>query len=121
MGVGSRHWGAHFPRSTKIRPLDRLRKPKLSWYTDYNGKKVPWHARPVPKLFLTVETSSFEDGHVSWYSGRNISLTRVGRIGLAVLFKIPHCQLNRLDSGHRVTEGGFSAQHGLTQTRYASL
>jgi len=63
---------------------------KLSWYTDYNGKKVPCGthrgARAVPEggNFL------FEDGHSAWWTARTISLGATsGGSGWQCYFKIP--------------------------------
>ncbi len=64
---------------------------RLSWVTDYNGKKVPTavHRRaggaPDGGNFL------FEDGHVSWYSGKRVDLgAGGGSIGTwECFFKIP--------------------------------
>jgi prepilin-type N-terminal cleavage/methylation domain-containing protein len=67
-----------------------LMDPKLSWYCDYNGKKIPCgthrgiKARPDGGNFL------FEDGHVAWWTARTISLGATsGGSGWQCYFKIP--------------------------------
>ena len=92
MGVGT-NTGAPvlIDKNQAIGPAaEALTDPKLSWYTDYNGKKVPCGTHRGSKAVPDGGNFLFEDGHVSWYSGRNISLgASSGGSGWQCYFKIP--------------------------------
>lgn len=64
--------------------------PKLTWYCDYNGKKVPCGTHRGTRAMPNGGNFLFEDGHVSWFSARNISLgASSGGSGWQCYFKIP--------------------------------
>lgn len=61
---------------------------KLTWTTDYNGKKVPTAVHRKQNLAPEGGNFTFEDGHVSWYPGQQVSLgSDYG--GWQCFFKIP--------------------------------
>lgn len=62
--------------------------PRLSWTTDYNGKKVLTAVHRLEKGAPEGGNFTFEDGHVEWYQGRRVSLgSDYG--GWQLFFKIP--------------------------------
>ncbi len=61
---------------------------KLTWTTDYNGKKVPTAVHRGGRGTPDGGNFGFEDGHVEWYPGRKVSLgSDYG--GWQCFFKIP--------------------------------
>jgi len=51
-----------------------LLDPTLSWYCDYNGKKIPCGTHRGTKAVPDGGNFLFEDGHVAWWTARNITL-----------------------------------------------
>ena len=47
---------------------------RLTWYTDYNGKKVPTAVHRIARGAPAGGNFLFEDGHVEWFTGRKVSL-----------------------------------------------
>ena len=67
-------------------PLDS----KLSWYTDYSGRKVPTGTHRGVKGAPDGSNFLFEDGHVTWATSRNFTLgASSGGSGWQCYFKIP--------------------------------
>ena len=68
--------------------------PRLTWFTDYNGKKVPTAVHRIDRGAPAGGNFLFEDGHVEWYHGRKVSLgAGGGDIGSWMcFFKIPISQ-----------------------------
>jgi prepilin-type N-terminal cleavage/methylation domain-containing protein len=65
-----------------------LYDPRLSWTTDYNGKKIFSAVHRGNRGAPEGGNFTFEDGHVDWYQGRRISLgSDYG--GWQCFFKIP--------------------------------
>jgi prepilin-type N-terminal cleavage/methylation domain-containing protein len=62
--------------------------PKLTWVTDYNGKKVLTSVHRNPKGAPEGGNFTFEDGHVTWYPGRQVSLGS-DYVGWQLFFKVP--------------------------------
>lgn len=61
---------------------------KLSWTTDYNGKKVPTAVHRIAGGAPEGGNFTFEDGHVEWIKGQRVSLgSDYG--GWECFFKIP--------------------------------
>jgi prepilin-type N-terminal cleavage/methylation domain-containing protein len=61
---------------------------RLSWTTDYNGKKVPSAVHRGPNGAPSGGNFTFEDGHVEWFKGQRVSLgATVG--SWMCFFKIP--------------------------------
>jgi prepilin-type N-terminal cleavage/methylation domain-containing protein len=48
--------------------------PRLSWFTDYNGRKVPTGTHRVTGGVPEGGNLLFEDGHVGWYGARALQL-----------------------------------------------
>ena len=48
--------------------------PKLTWTTDYNGKKVATAVHRIDRGAPSGGNFLFEDGHVEWFQGRKVSL-----------------------------------------------
>jgi len=48
--------------------------PRLSWSTDYNGKKVLTSVHRIDRGAPEGGNFTFEDGRVEWFSGRRVSL-----------------------------------------------
>lgn len=48
--------------------------PRISWVTDYNGKKVFTAVHRRTKGAPQGGNFLFEDGHVTWYPGTQVSL-----------------------------------------------
>jgi prepilin-type N-terminal cleavage/methylation domain-containing protein len=48
--------------------------PRLSWTTDYNGKKVLTSVHRLAGGAPEGGNFTFEDGHVEWFAGRRVSL-----------------------------------------------
>jgi prepilin-type processing-associated H-X9-DG protein len=65
--------------------------PRLSWYTDYNGKRVPTAVHRIARGAPAGGNFLFEDGHVEWRGGRLVDLgAGGGDIGTwECYFKIP--------------------------------
>jgi prepilin-type N-terminal cleavage/methylation domain-containing protein len=61
---------------------------RLSWYTDYNGKKVATGTHRGTKGLPDGGNFTFEDGHVSWYTPRQIGIGASAG-GWQCYFKIP--------------------------------
>ncbi len=62
--------------------------PKLSWFTDYNGKKIPTGTHRKSNGTPEGGNFTFEDGHVTWYTP--LQTTLGGSYGgWAAYFKIP--------------------------------
>jgi len=55
-------------------PATNMYDPRLSWYTDYNGKKVPTAVHRVARNAPAGGNFLFEDGHVEWRNGRRVDL-----------------------------------------------
>ncbi len=62
--------------------------PKLNWFTDYNGKKVPTAVHRVARGAPEGGNFTFEDGHVEWINGKKVSLGS-DYSGWELFFKIP--------------------------------
>jgi prepilin-type N-terminal cleavage/methylation domain-containing protein len=62
--------------------------PKVTWSTDYNGKKVQTAVHRGPKGAPDGGNFTFEDGHVEWFNGRRVSLGS-DYSGWQIYFKIP--------------------------------
>ena len=65
--------------------------PRLTWTTDYNGRKVPTAVHRLDRGAPSGGNFLFEDGHVEWFPGRNVTLgAGGGDIGTWMCyFKIP--------------------------------
>ena len=62
--------------------------PRLTWTTDYEGKKVLTSVHRGPAGAPDGGNFTFEDGHVEWYNGKKVSLgSDYG--GWQCFFKIP--------------------------------
>jgi prepilin-type N-terminal cleavage/methylation domain-containing protein len=71
-------------------PATELLDPKISWYCDYNGKKVPCGTHRAARAIPDGGNFLFEDGHVTWYISRKISLGATsGGSGWQCYFRIP--------------------------------
>ena len=65
-----------------------LYSSKLTWVTDYNGKKVPTSVHRIAGGAPDGGNFTFEDGHVEWYKGQRVGLgSDYG--GWQCFFKIP--------------------------------
>jgi prepilin-type N-terminal cleavage/methylation domain-containing protein len=62
--------------------------PRLTWTTDYNGRKVPTAVHRGTGGAPTGGNFTFEDGHVEWFTGRRVSLGS-DYSGWQCFFKIP--------------------------------
>lgn len=62
--------------------------PKLTWVTDYNGKKVPTAVHRITGGAPEGGNFTFEDGHVEWFNGKRVSLGSAYG-GWQCFFKIP--------------------------------
>jgi prepilin-type N-terminal cleavage/methylation domain-containing protein len=51
-----------------------LYDPKLTWTTDYNGKKVFTSVHRIARGAPDGGNFTFEDGHVEWFGGRKVTL-----------------------------------------------
>jgi hypothetical protein len=61
---------------------------KLTWVTDYNGKKVPTSVHRIAGGAPDGGNFTFEDGHVEWYKGQRVGLgSDYG--GWQCFFKVP--------------------------------
>jgi hypothetical protein len=47
---------------------------RLTWYTDYEGKKVPTAVHRIARNAPAGGNFLFEDGHAEWFAGRKVSL-----------------------------------------------
>ena len=62
--------------------------PRLTWTTDYNGKKVLTAVHRVARGAPSGGNFLFEDGHAEWFPGRKVSLgAAIG--GWMCFYKIP--------------------------------
>ncbi len=61
---------------------------KVTWSTDYNGKKVLTAVHRTAKGAPEGGNFTFEDGHVEWYNGKRVSLGS-DYSGWQCYFKIP--------------------------------
>ncbi len=65
--------------------------PRLTWTTDYNGKKVFTATHRGARGAPQGGNFAFEDGHVEWITGKKVSLgADIG--GWECYFKIPISQ-----------------------------
>ena len=54
--------------------VTNISNPKLSWFTDYEGKKVPTAVHRVTGGVPDGGNFTYEDGHVEWYKSQRVSL-----------------------------------------------